>query len=94
MLKYKNTLFRISISIFKTQISNKFKLPDLTVTVIDNKLDFGINRKPNQIDNVLPNNFNHPYSQKMSYFNWYFIGLNIFHLANIINNTTSTLSMI
>lgn len=48
------------------------------------------NPKPTRIDVMIPYDLNYPYSQKTSYF----IGLNVFHSANIIINLNSTLSKI
>lgn len=70
-----NCLDKIIMNIqftLKTQIHNKCDILDVTVTVINNKFDFGIHREPTQSD---PQDSNHPYTQKISNFDLVFYRL-------------------
>lgn len=59
----------------ETQINNKINFLDLTITIINNKFNFNIYRKPTQTDAIIPFDSNHPYNQKISYFNALFYRL-------------------
>ena len=61
------------------QINNKLNFLDLTVSIIKNKFDFNIDRKPTQTDAILPNDYNHPYSKNYYFLIQYCIDLNVFH---------------
>jgi len=53
----------------ETQIDNKINFLDLTIHISNNKFNFNIYRKPTQTDTIIPNDSNHPFSQKFAYFN-------------------------
>ena len=94
LVKYLNKINKNIQFTLEIQINNKLNFLDLTVSIINNKFDFSIYRKPTQTDAIIPHDSNHPYSQKISFFNSIFYRLeriplnktNYEHELNIIYN--------
>jgi len=53
------------------QENNKLNFVDLTISNLDNKLEFGIFRKPSQIDHIIPEDSNHHPQHKIASFRCY-----------------------
>jgi hypothetical protein len=64
---------------FEKQINNKLNFFDLTISIINKKLEYSIYRKPKQTDDIIPHDSNHSYSQKKYFLIQYSIDLCIFH---------------
>lgn len=55
----------------ETEKNNSINFLDLTITRINNKLDFSIFHKPSHTDITIHNNSTHPYSHKLAAYNSY-----------------------